>query len=178
MGILTDEMRSFIGVQSDILSAPEPVEQGAVRRYAQAIMDEDPIFADDEAAKAAGLAGKVAPPLFPVQSFRRAFGAPDTLVERAGDPDFDGSIGSSMRGLPELPTAGLVRLNGGSEIELLRYARHGECISIQARYASITERETSKGPMIIVVTETSYFTTPDDVIMRARSTSLLREPQK
>lgn len=178
MGILTNEMRSFIGVQSDVLCAPEPVEQGAVRRYAQAIMDEDPVFADDAAAKAAGLAGKVAPPLFPVQSFRRAFGSADTLVDRATDPDFDGSIGSSMRGLPELPTAGLVRLNGGSEIELLRYARHGEQICIQARYASITEKESSKGPMIIVVIETNYFTTPDDVIMRVRSTSLLREPQK
>jgi hypothetical protein len=32
--------------------------------------------------------------------------------------------------------------------------------------------------MIIVVIETNYFTMPDDVIMRARSTSLLREPQK
>ena len=178
MALLTDEMRRFIGVESDILTAPEPVEFGAVRRYAQAIMDEDAIFADDEAAKAQGLPGKVAPPLFPAQSFRRAFGAPDTLTERAGDPDFDGSVGSSMRGLPELPTAGLVRLNGGSEIELLRYVRHGERISIQARYASITERESSKGPMIIVVIETSYFTTPDDVLLRVRSTSLLREPQK
>ena len=178
MGILTDEMRQFIGVESEILSAPEPVEFGAVRRYAQAIMDEDPIFADDEAAKGEGLPGVVAPPLFPVQSFRRAYGAPDPLTERATDPDFDGSVGSSMRGLPELPTAGLVRLNGGSEIELLRYARHGERISIQSRYASITERDSSKGPMIIVVIETNYFTKPDDVIMRVRSTSLLREPQK
>ena len=178
MGILTEDMRRFIGVESDILSAPEPVEFGAVRRYAQAIMDEDPIFADDGTAQGQGLPGKVAPPLFPAQSFRRAFGAPDPLTERATDPDFDGSVGSSMRGLPELPTAGLVRLNGGSEIELLRYARHGERVSIQARYASITERETSKGPMIIVVIETNYFTTPDDVIMRVRSTSLLREPQK
>ena len=178
MGILTDDMRRFVGVESDILSAPEPVELGAVRRYAQAIMDEDPIFADDEAATGQGLPGKVAPPLFPVQSFRRAFGAPDPLVKRATDPDFDGSIGSSMRGLPELPSAGLVRLNGGSEIELLRYARHGERISIQARYASITERDSSKGPMIVVVIETGYFVTPDDVILRVRSTSLLREPQK
>ncbi len=83
-----------------------------------------------------------------------------------------------MRGLPELPTGGLVRLNGGSEIELLRYVSHGERVSIQARYASITEKESSKGSMIIVVIETNYFTTPDDVIMRVRSTSLLREPQK
>ena len=178
MAIMTEEMRRFIGVESPVLSAPEPVEQGAIRRYAQAILDEDPIFAKDEAARAAGLPGAVAPPLYPVQSFRRAFGAPDPLVTRATDPDFDGSVGSSIRGLPELPTAGLVRLNGGSEIELLRYARHGERISIQARYASITERESSKGPMIIVVIETSYFTTPDDVIMKVRSTSLLREPQK
>jgi hypothetical protein len=178
MGILTDEMRSFIGIESAILSAPEAVESGAVRRYAQAILDEDPIFADDGAAKNVGLPGAVAPPLFPVQSFRRAFGAPDPLVERATDPDFDGSVGSSIRGLPELPTAGFVRLNGGSEIELLRYARLGEQISLQARYATITERESSKGPMIIVVIETSYFTNPDDVIMRVRSTSLLRKPQK
>lgn len=175
--MLTDEMSRFVGVESPVLTASDPVESGAVRRYAQAILDEDPTYMDDQAAQEAGLPGAVAPTLFPVHSFKRAFGTADPLVERATDPDFDGSVGSSMRGLPELPTAGLVRLNGGSEIEVLRYALHGERISITARYASITERETSKGPMLIVVIESTYFTTPDDVIMKVRSTSLLREPK-
>ena len=40
MTLLTDEVRRFIGVESEEEETCEPVEQGAVRRYAQAIMDE------------------------------------------------------------------------------------------------------------------------------------------
>ena len=43
MTILTDEIRSYIGRQSERVTAADAVEPGAVRRYAQAIMaDHDP----------------------------------------------------------------------------------------------------------------------------------------
>lgn len=172
MANLTPEILEFQGVESPTIEAPECVEAGAVRRYAQAIMDEDPIFAPG--SDAAPYNAPVAPPLFPTHMFRRPLGTPDPLVEHAGDPDFDAAVGSSIRGLPELPFSGKTRLNGGSEVELFRYARHGERILMKSRYAEMTERESSKGPMVLVVVETDYFTPKSEILMRVRSTAIYR----
>ncbi len=136
--MLTDEIRSFIGVYSESLAACDTVEPGAVRRYAQAIMTEDPDYAPQSTAARYG--GPVAPPLYPAFMFRSAYGTPDVLTERAEDPDFDGLILSAGDGLPELPLPGRALLNGGSEIEFFRYARHGETIVQRSSYADIYER--------------------------------------
>jgi hypothetical protein len=112
--------------------------------------------------------------------FRRPLGAPDPLRIHAGDPEFDGiGQGSSVtRGLPEIaPLAGWAILNGGTEVELFRYARHGETIRMRSRYADITEKDTSKGPIVLVVTETEIATPDGEVLLRARRTLIRRKPR-
>lgn len=164
--LLNDKLLSFIGMKSPVVEAPDPVEAGAVRRYAQAIMDDDPIFAVDQ--------DQLAPALFPMHMFRRPFGTPDPLDESARNPNYDGAIGSSIRGLPDLPFKGRTRLNGGAEIEVIRYAKHGDRVRMQSHYAEIRERASKSGPMLIVVVETRYFTSPDDILLSVRSTALYR----
>ena len=174
MALLPEAAKRYIGMQSEIEIACDSVERGAVRRYAQAIMDEDPIFSEP-CANNARFGGPVAPPLFPTHMFRRAFGKPDPLQERARDPDFDGLAATSAQGLPELePMKRLALLNGGSEIEFFRYARHGETIRLRSRYADITEKETSKGAMIFVVIETEYRNGDEDLLMKVRRTLIRR----
>lgn len=171
MSILPEAAQQYVGVKSEQELACEPVERGAVRRYAQAIMDENPVYAD--AGAGARYGGAVAPPIFPMHMFRRPFGAPDPLQEHASDPDFDGL--SAPRGLPEIePLKGLSLLNGGSEIEFYRYARHGETVTQQSRYASITEKQTSKGPIILVVIESEYRTGDGELLIKARRTHIRR----
>ena len=46
MSILPEAAKKYIGLTSEKEIACDPVERGAVRRYAQAIMDEDPIYSD------------------------------------------------------------------------------------------------------------------------------------
>lgn len=170
--ILTDEIRSYIGRQSDVVTAVDAVEPGAVRRYAQAIMaDHDGDYAPD--ATPARYGGPVAPPIYPAFMFRRPYGTPDVLSERAEDPDFDGLVSAASDGLPELPLPGRALLNGGSEIEFLRYAKHGERVSQRSRYADIYERESKNGPMLFVVIETEY-AVDTDVLMRVRKTIIRR----
>ncbi len=107
--------------------------------------------------------------------FRRAFGAPDPLQLRARDPEFDGLGASSAQGLPELePIKHLALLNGGSEIEFFRYARHGESVRLRSRYADIVEKETSKGPMLFVTIETEYRNGEGELLMSARRTLIRR----
>lgn len=170
--ILTDEIRSYIGQQSETVTAVDAVEPGAVRRYAQAIMaDHDGDYAPDAYPEQFG--GPVAPPIYPAFMFRRPYGTSDVLSERAEDADFDGLVSSASDGLPELPLPGRALLNGGSEIEFLRYARHGERVSQRSRYADIYERQSKNGPMLFVVIETEY-TVDADVLLRVRKTIIRR----
>lgn len=174
MALLTEALKKYIGLQSETETACDLVERGAVRRYAQAIQDEDPIFSET-CANNARCGGPVAPPLYPTHMFRRAFGAPDPLQLRARDPDFDGLGATSAQGLPELePIKHLALLNGGSEIEFFRYARHGEAVKLRSRYADIVEKETSKGPMLFVTIETEYRNGDDEMLMKTRRTLIRR----
>jgi hypothetical protein len=171
MALLTDEVRAFIGVESPVLTVPEPVERGAVRRFAQAIMDEDPIYGAEAPAERYG--GPVAPLLFPSFMIRRPLGAPDLLTERAADPDFDASAGFASDGLPELPL-NLALLNGGLDVEFHRYARHGETITVKSRYLDIVERASKSGPMLLVITQSDYRTAGGELLLRVRRTMIRR----
>jgi hypothetical protein len=172
MALLTAEVRAFIGTESEPFAACDAVEPGAVRRHAQAIMDSDPAYADAEAGGRYG--GAVAPPIYPSFMFRTPFGAPDTVTERAGDPDYDGIVMGVGNGLPELPLHGLALLNGGAEIEFYAYAKHGERVLQKSRYSDIYERESKSGPMIFVIIETEFSTEAGQLLLRARKTIIRR----
>ena len=167
MGLVPPEVQALVGTWSEPELACDPVESGAVRRHAQAIMDEDPRYRPDAA-------DPIAPPLFPVNMLRRAWGTPDLLQERARDPDFDGVVPGA--GLP--PLGALQQLpvvNGGSEFEFFRHVRHGDRVTVRQRYASIEEKATSKGPLVVVVIESEYATTAGQLLMRSRRTLLRRD---
>jgi hypothetical protein len=174
---MIEGLKQYIGVQSEWETACDAVEPGTVRRFAQAIMDEDPAYGRDAEAR---FGGPVAPPLFPMLMFRRPLGAADPLQTNASNPDFDGlgQASSATRGLPAIePLAGYAILNGGTEVELFRYARHGETIRMRSRYAEITEKETSKGPIVLVVTESEFAKPDGEVLLRARRTLIRRKPR-
>jgi acyl dehydratase len=174
---MIEGLREYIGVQSEWETACDAVETGAVRRFAQAIMDESNDYGPDATNR---FGGPIAPPLFPMLMFRRTLGSPDPLIVHGADPDFDGlgQGSSATRGLPQIePLAGYAILNGGTEVELYRYARHGEKIQMRSRYLDITEKETSKGLIILVVTESEFATQNGEVLMRARRTLIRRKPQ-
>lgn len=175
MSILPKKALTYIGLESNPETACDPVERGAVRRFAQAIMDEDPIFWS-ACATNERFGGPVAPPLYPTHQFRRGFGTPDSIQLNARNPDFDGLGATSTQGLPEIePLRGYSLLNGGSEIEFFKYIRHGEHVTLKSRYAEISEKTTSKGPMIFVVIESEYRNDKGDLLIRTRRTHIRRQ---
>jgi len=169
---LDDEIRKYIGMQTEEQLACDTVERGAVRRYAQAIMDLDPIYMDPPAGSR--YAKPVAPPLFPNAMLRAPFNSPDLVTERAEDPHFDGLVGSSTLGLPPLPLVNSPLLNGGSEVEMYRFAEHGEQVWLVSRYKDIYEKESSKGVMLMVVIETDFLDKDRKLVMRFRKTQIRR----
>lgn len=141
-----------------------------MRRFAQAIMDDDPDYAPGATTR---FGGPVAPPLFPNHMLRRPHGSPDLIQERASDPGFDGVV--PQPGLPPLRClAHLPVVNGGSEFELFRYALHGEAVSFRQRYAEIREQVSSSGAMVVVVIEGEVRTITGELLLVARRTLLRR----
>ncbi|NBX88622.1 MAG: hypothetical protein EBQ86_00795 [Betaproteobacteria bacterium] len=174
MPLLSPEILAYVGVSTVTQFACDPVEQGAVRRYAQAIMDDDPNYGAD-APTNTPWAGPIAPPLFPNHAQRNALGTPDIVQQRAHDPNFDGT-GGQTNGLPPIePLKNFSVLNGGAQFELYRYARHGEKVQVTQRYAQITEKTTAKGSMILVTVEAEFRTDNNELLLLARRT-LIRRP--
>ena len=168
MPLLNEQVLALVGYESSVSEAPDPVERGAVRRFVQASMNEEPAYLSPDSAELD------APDLFPMNMFVRPFGTPDLLSDRAQDPDFDGAIAASMRNLPELPLPSRVRLHGGYDIQIFRRAKVGERVRMKSKYIDITERQGSKGPMVIAVVDTDYFTAEGAPLLRVRNTGIYR----
>lgn len=145
---VVDFDRSVLGVESAPISYE--VEKGAIRKFAEAIGDEDPIYHEERAAQAAGFKTLIAPPTF-------------LCTFRAQD-------------LPDLKLQfGRVRLNGGNEYEYYQPLYAGDTITVTAKYADVTERTGRTGNMVFVITELTFKNQQGEVVAKGRNTGIMRE---
>ena len=82
---VTDEVRKQIGTAGEIRTYE--VERGAIRRFAEAIGDPNPLFNDEREARKTRFGGMIAPP-----TFCRSMGSPIPEIELPG-------MGKEFRGL-------------------------------------------------------------------------------
>jgi acyl dehydratase len=145
---VVDFDRSVLGVESAALQYE--VEKGAIRKFAEAIGDDDRIYYDEQAARTAGFKTIVAPPTF-LCTFR-------------------------ARELPDLKLDfGRVNLNGGNEYEYYRPVYTGDTITVTAKYADVSERTGRTGKMVFVVTELTFKNQHGEVVAKGRNTGIRRE---
>jgi len=146
---VVDFDRSVLGMESAAISYD--VEKGAIRKFAEAIGDNNPIFYNEQAAQAAGFKTVVAPPTFLCTC--RAQALPDLKIVFGGR----------------------VRLNGGNAYEYYRPVYAGDRITVTAKYAEVTERTGRTGNMVLVVTEFTFMNQHGEVVARGRNTGIMRE---
>ena len=142
--------KSYIGHVFPAFTAE--VERGRLRFFAKAIGESNPIYTDEEAAKAAGYRALPAPPTF-------------TSVLDQESPDF----------LPVLDLLGIdiARiLHGSQEFEYLQPICAGDTISVQVRIADIFDKK--DGALEFVVMEHTYTNQDDVLTTRATSTMVVR----
>jgi N-terminal half of MaoC dehydratase len=172
---ITPEIKALIGTEGEPQISSEPVEHSEVRRFAQAVMDDDPIFWNATHVKNTRYSAVVAPPLFPLFAHRRPPGSSDPLAPAATDPDFDGFMGLLTTGLPPVPLPMLPRLlNGGNEVEFYQLPKLGDYITARAKYLDIYEKTGRSGPMVFIVVETRYTNQLDELLMISRLTLIRR----
>ena len=177
---ITPEMRAAIGSESEPRESSMEATLSEHRRFIHAIMDEDPIYYDEEYAKKTRYGGIVCAPLFPSSVSRRQLGTPDPLTDGfKNNPDFDalGASGDGQRegGLPRLDLSHIPRmLNGGNSIEFFQYMKPGEKTVSKTRIVDIYEREGRSGHMVFMVNETEVRNDKGEMLMISRSISIRR----
>jgi len=173
---LTDEVKAFIGVETEWNPYSDPISPSEVRRFVHAIMDDNPLYYDEAYARGTKYGEVVCPPLYASFAFRRAHGTPDPLDRLKTDRDWDafGGGGANRQALPRVPHGFQRMVNGGSEIDLYKRIRPGKRVRTKVRYHDIRERIGSTGPMAIIITETLFQDDAGDLIARARQTAIFR----
>jgi len=140
--------QSLIGRESE--PVVHEVERGAIRRFAEAIGDPNPIYVEEEAARQAGHPTVVAPPTFPFVL---------TVNER-----FRHSLDLGTRSL----------LHGEQQFNYGRPIVAGDRITVRSRVADVQERAGASGPMDILVIEDEGRDAQGAFVFRARATLVLR----
>lgn len=143
------ELKDYIGKPTG--AGRVHVERGAVRRFATAVTDENPVYHDLGAARAAGFE---APPVPPTWTFTATFqGArpedqPEDPTGGAGNP-----MMKIMQGL--MKGGGLI-LHGEQEFHYHRPAVCGEVLDWSGKITDIYTRESKGKTMTFIVMETEF----------------------
>jgi acyl dehydratase len=142
---VTEEAKQQIGRMGE--PRTYEVERGAIRRFAEAIGDPNPLYNHEQEARRTRFGGMITPP-----TFCRSLGAPVPEVKL----DM-----SQYRGL-----------DGGSDWEYRVPIRPGDRITVQTRLADLRESEGRLGPMVFITTETTYTNQFGEICAIQRSTGI------
>jgi acyl dehydratase len=159
--LVTDEARAMIGTITGRRAGTVSLKEA--QRWAAAVGDRNPIYFDDEAARAAGYRGIVTPPLF----------LPCVLlgVVHVDELREDGIAAGRRGGIPLKVSR---TLHGGEETEFFLPVYPGDTITGESRIAAIEEKEGSRGPFVLTTTETVYTNQDGEVVARGRTFGIAR----
>lgn len=134
--VITDEMRAEIGKESEPVTFE--VDKTACRMFARAVGYTDPVFFGEDAARAAGYRGILAP------------------VGFLGHPVYDPNKPQRLGGYFRADSRFKRILNGGTDVEYFDTVCAGDTLTAISRLVDLSEREGRLGPMLITTTETTY----------------------
>ena len=147
--VITQQMRDAVGVFSQPIE--HDIEKGAIRRFAEVIGDPNPLYCDEERARKSRYGGIIAPP-----TFLR------TLETDPLNVDFG------------VPYEGV--FDGGSEWKYHEPVRLGDRITVTSRIVDLRERTGRVGPMLFVISESTYVNQFGAKVALQRNTLIYYQP--
>jgi len=154
---IVDELRGLIGIMTQPVI--NEVEKGAIRRYAEAVGDPNPLYCDVGYARKSRYGEVICPPGFFGWATRVSSGAMEVM----------GTVfGALLR-------AGLVRiLDGGVAYEFFLPVRAGDTLAWYAKFVDVREREGKAGKMVFLTMEITYLNQRGDLVAKRRQTFIAR----
>lgn len=132
------------------------VERGKIQEFVRAIGDDNPIYADREAAVREGFWDTPIPPTFP------------TVVDMWGGLDFE-------RLMAELKLDPLRVLHGEQEYEYLREVYPGDEITARTKVNRAVTKRGASGGLNLIELETAYENQRGETVLIARATIVERQ---
>ena len=143
MGLLTPALKARIGEEARF-SSPEELGRAAIRYFALAVGDLNPLYLDDAYARAHGHPSVIASPTLVCET--------NQFVP--GERDADGYLTQMF----SLDVPGTRQIRGGNEYEFFRPVLPTDRITITWRLEDMAERTTSSGVEMLVVTSVATYT--------------------
>lgn len=161
--LIPEETRALIGER---LNEPltGTITRKEAQRFALAVGDLNPLYFDEEAAKAAGYRTTLVPPIFLAWSLSVARSAAETRL----DGIYTGGGGRRV-------TLNVKRVMfGGEDWEFLESVFTGDSITSETRLKSLEEKEGGSGPFVLQMTETTYTNQDGQIVAKATGRSIAR----
>jgi acyl dehydratase len=134
------------------------VEKGAIRRYADAVGNDNPLYHDEDYARKTRYGGTISPPGF--------FG---WAVKT--EPQSEAVLAA----MAAVEKAGYKRLlDGGIVYDFLRPVRPGDKLIVYMKVKDVTERQSKSGTMIVMELEANYLDEKGDLVARSCQTLIRR----
>ena len=140
--------KSIIGLKSRPFV--NDIEKGHIRRFAEAIGDENPVYSDGEYAEKSRHGGIIAPPTFPIAL----------------------RVGSNVRDGLDIDNKKI--LHGEMEFEYLRPLKAGDEITCRSEIVEFYTKEGKSGKMDFILTETTGVDRNGAKVYVSRSTTVIR----
>lgn len=166
VGALRRALLAFVGTHGPETRAR--VWSRDFRRFAIAVDDLDPIYFDDDAARAAGYPASVAPPVF--LSATMDFGHGPALANLR--PDGTGADRTSW-----LPLEGFRLMGGGQDLAFHRPVLEGTEVRVRSTLESVTEKEGRSGSFLLLGLKTIYRDENGEALVECEDTIIVREEQ-
>ncbi len=153
-----DSQRALVGtVERHALGA---VTAGTIGRYARAIGDDNPLYFDPDAARAAGYANVIAPPNFL-----------SAVVEWGpGRPEHELAPDGTSRGRSDA----LRVMGAGEDIEIVAPVVAGTEVFAEHEILTVEEKQGRSGPLVFITARHDFFAGDGRALNRNRRTVMVR----
>lgn len=154
--LVNEEVRALIGARGPVRSSPDEVSTSEIRRFAQAIFDDNRIFYDDEAARKSRFGSRVAPGMFTINSLRPNIPFVDDPLRWANAEDEMYRVAVTE----ELPRPkqweGLYHFHASDDVEFYRLPHVGDRLSAHPYLKDIYEKSGRNGALAFYVVRTDW----------------------
>ncbi len=161
MGLLTDEIRAWIG-REVTYHAPEEIGRASIRYFATAVGDDNPLYRNDEYAGEAGYASAIAPPTLICETCQ--------YIDAAADEH--GYVGHTW----DLPLSNCRLIRVGNDYEFFQPTVPDSVLTVTWRLESIDERSYAKGGTQLFVVSFAQYHDQQRTLLATNRETIVYQP--